>query len=105
MMQENDPETHKPLPSLETLKKEIQQARGEPDTEQNNAGESADLGMMWRLSADLIAGLAGGGIAGYFLDRWQGTFPLWFLICFLLGAIGGFVNMVRTASGGRRRKE
>lgn len=51
--------------------------------------------MYGALAMELTAGVVGGGIGGYFLDRWQGTSPVWTLILLLLGFTGGFVLMLR----------
>lgn len=64
------------------------------------AGASADenyrLGN--RVLAELIGGLAGGALIGWFLDRLIGTSP-WLLLVFLfLGIVVAFRNIIRISS-------
>ncbi len=45
----------------------------------------------------IISGTIVGGVAGYLLDFWLGTKPIFFLILLLLGIIAGFMNMFTDA--------
>lgn len=81
-----------PLPSLDELQREIDQARGSEKQDSMSAGSMA--GAM-RLSMELLAGVAVGGVLGFFLDRWLGTSPLLFIACFFLGAAAGYRNLTR----------
>jgi ATP synthase protein I len=55
------------------------------------------IGRALRLGTDLVAGVAVGGLIGFWLDRWFDTKPVWFIIFFLLGTAAGFLNVFRTA--------
>ena len=44
---------------------------------------------------ELVAGVVGGGLIGYGLDRWFETWPLWFIVLFFLGAAAGMLNAYR----------
>ena len=50
-----------------------------------------------KISAELIGGVVVGGGLGWLLDRWLGTFPLLFIVFFLLGSAAGILNIVRQA--------
>lgn len=68
----------------------------DPKVEENNR-----LGN--RVLAELIGGLAGGALVGWFLDRLLGTSP-WLLLVFLfLGIIAAFRNIIRIST--KRPKE
>jgi ATP synthase protein I len=48
-----------------------------------------------QVGVELVAGVAGGGLIGYGLDRWFETWPLWFIVFFFLGAAAGMLNAYR----------
>jgi ATP synthase protein I len=77
---------------LERLQNQINDAKGaEPDK------SSSGLGGAMRLSVELMAGVALGTAAGYFADKWLGTKPWLLILCFFLGTVAGFKNMLREA--------
>ena len=43
----------------------------------------------------LIAGLGGGALIGWVLDRWFGTLPLFLLLLMFLGTAAGFRNIIK----------
>ena len=45
--------------------------------------------------AELIAGLAGGGLMGWLFDRWLGTTPWLLLVMLFLGIAVAFRNIIR----------
>lgn len=55
------------------------------------------IGRALRLGTDLVAGVAVGGLIGFWLDRWLDTRPFGFILFFLLGTAAGFLNVFRTA--------
>ena len=48
-----------------------------------------------QVGIELVAGVVGGGLIGYGLDRWFETWPLWFIVFFFLGAAAGMLNAYR----------
>ena len=48
-----------------------------------------------QVGVELIAGVVGGGLIGYGLDHWFGTWPLMFIVFFFLGAAAGMLNAYR----------
>lgn len=107
MPQPDDPEANArsadgSLPSLESLQTRINAAKQLIDSDKNkDSSDDApkDMGAAMRVGIELVSGVAVGGVCGYFLDRWIGTMPLFFITGFLLGAAAGFTNMVREARG------
>ncbi|MCE3233503.1 MAG: hypothetical protein K0R98_1760 [Rickettsiaceae bacterium] len=81
------------LPSLQELDKSIKEAkkRASGDDRQENSGAGA-----MRTSIDLLSGVVVGSVAGYYLDKWLNTLPLFFIICFFLGVAGSALNIYRT---------
>ena len=91
------PENDDSLPSLDKLQERIDeakrlQAKGQDNEEPMNPGDAMKMGL------ELVAGVAVGSLGGFFIDRWLGTMPLFFIICFFLGAAAGFKNMIREVS-------
>jgi ATP synthase protein I len=75
------------------------QAKEQKDEEPVNPGDAMRMGL------ELVAGVAVGSTFGFFVDRWLGTMPLFFITCFFLGAAAGFRNMIREATGQNKDKE
>jgi ATP synthase protein I len=48
-----------------------------------------------QVGIELVAGVAGGGLIGYGLDSWLGTWPGFFIGFFFLGAAAGMLNAYR----------
>ena len=48
-----------------------------------------------QVGIELVAGVIGGALIGYALDRWLETWPIFFLVLFFLGAAAGMLNAYR----------
>lgn len=92
----------KPLPSLEELQKKIEHVQdhagmkrtGDPaEQPPRNAAGAMQVGV------ELVSGVAVGSFLGIALDKWLGTMPLFFIVCFFLGTAAGFKNLLRQAKG------
>jgi ATP synthase protein I len=68
-----------------------------------SAGRGAAMGLAFRLATELVAGLVVGGGIGWVLDKWLGTSPIMLLVFFVLGAIAGIFNVIRTAREMQRK--
>ena len=58
---------------------------------------STAIGMAFRLSTEMVAGLVAGGIIGWVIDDLLGTKPWGLLTFFFLGMAAGILNVFRTA--------
>ena len=59
------------------------------------------MALGFRLSSELIAGVAVGAGIGWGFDHLLSTSPFGFIVFLLLGFAAGFVNGVRTAGAGQ----
>lgn len=53
------------------------------------------MGMVMHIGTEMVAGVAVGLLIGYWIDRWLGTMPLFFILCFFLGVAGSALNIYR----------
>ncbi|MDO8289965.1 MAG: AtpZ/AtpI family protein [Parvibaculum sp.] len=94
----DDPEAKDGLKSdladFEARLRKTQKAHQEP---LNNAGRGTAMGIAFRLTTELVAGIIVGGGIGLLLDKWLGTGPLFLLVFFFLGMAAGILNVLKTA--------
>ena len=57
------------------------------------------MALAGRVATELVAGIVVGGAIGWALDTVFDTSPLWLVVLFFLGAIGGMMNVWRIATG------
>lgn len=62
------------------------------------------MALGFRLSSELIAGVAVGAGIGWGFDRLLSTSPFGFIVFLLLGFVAGVVNVVRSAGAGRDQR-
>jgi ATP synthase protein I len=77
----------------------------QPGTESGDAAARASaMALGFRLSSELVAGVAVGAAIGWGFDRLLSTSPFGFIVFLLLGFVAGVVNVVRSAgvASGRR---
>ena len=81
------------ISALETRKSKLQEktARAHMPAE--------GMALAGRVATELVAGIVVGGALGWALDEFFGTSPLWLVVLFFLGAIGGMMNVWRLATG------
>ena len=60
------------------------------------------LGVAYRFTVEMLAGIGVGGFIGWWMDKWFGTAPAFLLILLFLGMFAGVVNSVRTVNEMRR---
>ncbi len=70
-------------------------SRQPKDVEDNQRGSA--MGMAFRLSVEMVAGVIVGGVLGYALDTWFGTWPVLLILCLIFGASAGIFNAIRAA--------
>ena len=89
------------------FKQRLQQARSrrgmDPKPGDNgSAPKDAVWGVGFRAGVEVVSALVIGVALGWFLDRWLGTFPWLFLLCFVLGSVAGILNVYRWFDPKRR---
>jgi ATP synthase protein I len=82
------------LADFEARLRQQQQAHQQPVA---TAARGSAMGIAFRLSTELVAGVFVGGGIGLLLDKWLGTGPLFLLIFFFLGMAAGILNVLKTA--------
>lgn len=79
--------------------------RRKGDDPANAQARSGALGMAFRLGAEMVAGVAIGGVIGWALDAWLGTAPAFLILFLLLGSAAGILNSVRAAKRMQYRQQ
>ena len=85
------------LPNLADFAARLQKTRKMHIEPAVAANRGTAIGIAFRLSTELVAGLVVGGGMGWLLDKWLGTSPWLLLIFFFLGVAAGILNVFRTA--------
>ena len=83
----------KELLSLKKLGEEIEKAKEKSGGGEKNSPAPASGAM--NVSIDLLAGIFVGSFVGYYIDKWLGTLPVFFIVCFFLGIAGAVRNIMR----------
>ncbi|MBR1092549.1 AtpZ/AtpI family protein [Bradyrhizobium manausense] len=71
---------------------------------EDKAARASAMALGFRLSSELVAGVAVGAGIGWGFDRLLSTSPFGFIVFMLLGFVAGVVNVVRTAGAGQNRR-
>ena len=58
---------------------------------------SSNIGVAFKMSTELVSAVAVGTIIGFILDTWFDTKPWLIIIFFLVGAVAGIMNVVKSA--------
>jgi ATP synthase protein I len=82
-------------------KARARQGMDPPPGKSGNLGQ-ANWGVGFRAGVEVFSALVVGVVAGFFLDRWLGTWPWLFLVFFLLGSVAGVLNVYRLFNPRRR---
>jgi len=92
---------HKP-DALKDLDARLRAARADQHAHDRGPGStrsenSQAQSWAWRVAIEMVVAVAFGGVVGWFLDKWLGTLPIFFILFFFLGAGAGFRNVYRAA--------
>ena len=63
----------------------------------SKGSQSSKLGIVFKMSTEMVAAVVVGTIIGFILDNWFGTKPWLILIFFFVGVIAGILNVFRSA--------
>ena len=93
-MAEDDPDMHR----LTELEQKLQRARAEREERRPPAdSRQSQLGIAFRLVAELVAAVVVGGAIGWALDRIFRTSPVLLIVLFFVGVAAGIRNVLRAA--------
>jgi len=67
------------------------------DAEPSSKSDPSALARGFRLSTELVGGVAVGAFIGWALDRWLGISPWGMIVFLLLGFAAGVINVMRAA--------
>jgi ATP synthase protein I len=84
---------------LQRLGKRLE-ATGRPTENDDSARQTARASAFavgFRMSTELVAGVAVGALIGWLLDRWLGISPWGLIVFLLLGFAAGVLNVMRSA--------
>ncbi len=79
---------------------------GRPSENGSGPRQTADRSAFargFRLSSELVAGVAVGAFLGWLIDRWLGISPWGLIVFLLLGFAAGILNVMRAAGVVRER--
>jgi ATP synthase protein I len=71
---------------------------GEHESTSSQRGWGRAMSLGFRVVTELVAGIVVGGGLGYLLDKWLGTKPFLLILLLILGAAGGFWNIIRATA-------
>jgi ATP synthase protein I len=72
-------------------------ANRQPDVQAGSKSDPSAIARGFRLSSELVAGVAVGAFLGWALDKWLGTSPWGMIVFLLLGFAAGVINVMRAA--------
>lgn len=91
---------------LDTLEKKLSASRQRHQHDDSQGRANANmLGLAWRLTVEMLAGIGVGGLIGWWIDKVLGTEPIFMLLLLVLGMGAGLMNSVRTVSEMRRKQD
>lgn len=87
-------------PEIDDFEKRLEQAQNLRDQREGKSVPgappvSSEDKANWSIGIEFVTTILLGTAAGYGLDKWLGTFPVFFLILFLTGNIVAFYNIYR----------
>jgi len=82
---------------LDALEGKLAGVKGQRPPPEVREARGKAMGQALRLSTEMVAGVAIGGLIGWTLDQLFGTAPFLMVVFLVLGAAAGIMNVVRTA--------
>ena len=87
------------MKSLKEISALLKIAKGKVNNSsiKNKKTNSSNLGSAFKISTEFVAAVVVGSIIGFILDNLFGTKPWLIIIFFIIGAIAGMLNVIRSA--------
>jgi ATP synthase protein I len=86
-------------PSIDEFDARLRKARSQdgsgPGGPKDQTIGRTKFGVGLQVGIELVAGVVGGALLGFALDRWLETAPLFLIVFFMLGAVAGTANAYR----------
>lgn len=82
---------------LDTLDGKLAKAKSQRPQPVDSEGRGKAMGQALKLSAEMVASVAVGGVIGWTLDWLFDTKPILMLVFLILGGATGILNVMRTA--------
>ena len=79
------------------IRLKIAQKKAKKRLLKNNKNNTSSLGAALKLSTEMVAAVFVGFTIGFILDSWFDTKPWLIILFFVIGAIAGMLNIIRTA--------
>ena len=90
---------------LEALEKKLSASRQRHQPDEQRRANANMMGLAWRLTIEMLAGIGVGGFIGWWMDKVLGTEPIFMLILLVLGMGAGLMNSVRTVTEMRHKQD
>lgn len=90
---------------LNALEEKLSAGRQRLQPEEKGRANASMLGLAWRLTIEMLAGIGVGGFIGWWMDKVLGTKPIFMLAMLMLGMGAGLMNSVRTVNEMRRKQD
>lgn len=86
-----------PLPPIDSLKEKVRATKKEMLSPKPEGGghNTSGYAIAMRYALDMVANVAVAGAAGYFIDQWLDTMPIFFIICLMFGMASGVYTLYR----------
>lgn len=90
---------------LKDLDEKLSAGRQRLQPQEPDRANASMLGLAWRLTIEMLAGIGVGGFIGWWMDKVLGTEPIFMLLMLVLGMGAGLMNSVRTVNEMRRKQD
>ena len=90
---------------LKDLDEKLSAGRQRLQPKEPDRANASMLGLAWRLTVEMLAGIGVGGFIGWWMDKVLGAEPIFMLLMLVLGMGAGLMNSVRTVNEMRRKQD
>lgn len=90
---------------LKELDEKLSAGRQRLQPDEQRGANASNLGLAWRLTIEMLAGIGVGGFIGWWMDKVLATKPIFMLLMLVLGMGAGLMNSIRTVNEMRRKQD